>query len=190
MRIKFTLVYILAGIAFLGVSLWVFLSKGKSARAVGAKYRLGGIMLTAASMLSAASCESPVGPVVTCYEPAVPPEVTCYDVPAPVNSLYVSVKDKNTMDVQPGDILLLNIENPSDDSFLCNINARNPESTLLQSQELTLDPESAWYLGAEITIEDVSYKGEAVLSVFSISKDPEGNRVELPVGSPIVINYL
>ena len=38
MRIKFIAIYLLAGAAFLGVSLWVFLSKGKNASAVRAKY--------------------------------------------------------------------------------------------------------------------------------------------------------
>ncbi|MBO4566248.1 MAG: hypothetical protein J5695_03375, partial [Bacteroidales bacterium] len=75
MKIQYLAIYIAAGVAFLAVSLWAFLSNGKSARAIRYKYKLGGLMLTAWAMLSAASCEGP-GPVVTCYEPAV----TCYDV--------------------------------------------------------------------------------------------------------------
>lgn len=78
MKIKFFAIYIAAGVAFLAASLWVFLSNGKSARALRTKYKMGGLMLTATSMLAASACQC--SPVVTCYEPAEPPEVMCYDV--------------------------------------------------------------------------------------------------------------
>ena len=71
MKAKYLIIYIVVGAAFLGVSLWVLLSNGKSAKAIRYKYKLGGIMLTAWSMLTFASCEGP-GPFVTCYDP-VPP---------------------------------------------------------------------------------------------------------------------
>jgi hypothetical protein len=52
------------GIAFAAVSLWVWLSRGKSASAVRAKYRLGGILLSlsvaATTLTSCVSCYSPV----------------------------------------------------------------------------------------------------------------------------------
>ena len=72
MKIKFFAIYIAAGVAFLALSLWVFLSKGKNAKAVRAKYRLGGLMLTAWAMLSATACRCT--PTVTCYEPMMPPD--------------------------------------------------------------------------------------------------------------------
>lgn len=59
------------GIAFLAVSLWVVLSRGRSAKAVRAKFRLGGAMLTLVSLTSLASCER--GAMVTCYDPVMPP---------------------------------------------------------------------------------------------------------------------
>ena len=60
------------GIAFAAVSLWVWLSRGKSASAVRAKYRLGGILLSltvAATTLTACGGAS-------CYAPAVEPTNT------------------------------------------------------------------------------------------------------------------
>ena len=73
MKIKFFAIYIAAGVAFLGFSLWVFLSKGKNAKAIRAKYKMGGIMLTACSMLMASACQC--SPTVTCYEPMDPKEL-------------------------------------------------------------------------------------------------------------------
>lgn len=53
------------GIAFMVVSLWVWLSRGKSAAAVRAKYRLGGILLSLSvattTLTSCVSCYSPAG---------------------------------------------------------------------------------------------------------------------------------
>ena len=54
------------GTAFLAVSLWVWLSNGKSAKAVRAKFRLGGVLLSLTSALTLGSCGS--RPVITCYD--------------------------------------------------------------------------------------------------------------------------
>lgn len=76
MKIKYFLIYVIVGAAFLGVSLWVFLSGGKNARALRAKYRLGGLVLTAWAMLSVSSCScGPLFPQVTCYEPVMPENI-------------------------------------------------------------------------------------------------------------------
>ena len=83
MKIKFLTIYAVAGVAFLAVSLWAFLSGGRSAKALRYKYKLGGIMLTAWAMISAVSCEGVI-PTVTCYEPAV----RCYDPVSP-NSVEI-----------------------------------------------------------------------------------------------------
>lgn len=63
---KKTLMLIGLGAAFMAVSLWVVLSGNRSAKAVRAKFRLGGAILT---LLSATSC--------------VPGIISCYDAPAP-----------------------------------------------------------------------------------------------------------
>ena len=57
MKTKYYFIYFIVGAAFLAASAWVFFSRGKNAKAIWAKYRLGGIMLTCLAMLSAASCE-------------------------------------------------------------------------------------------------------------------------------------
>lgn len=71
MKTKYYLIYVFVGIAFLAVSAWVFLSRGKNAKAIRAKYKLGGIMLMCMAMLSVASCGEILNPgEVMCYEPA------------------------------------------------------------------------------------------------------------------------
>ena len=48
---KRALMIIGLGIAFVGASLWVMLSGGRSAKAIRAKFRLGGAILTLVSYL-------------------------------------------------------------------------------------------------------------------------------------------
>ncbi|MBO7307182.1 MAG: hypothetical protein J6U59_04055, partial [Alistipes sp.] len=69
---KRTIMLIGLGIAFIGASLWVMLSGGRSAKAIRAKFRLGGAILTLVSLTSLASCENG-GFMVSCYDPAPPP---------------------------------------------------------------------------------------------------------------------
>ncbi len=69
---KRTIMLIGLGIAFVGASLWVMLSGGRSAKAIRAKFRLGGAILTLVSFTSLASCENG-GFMVSCYDPAPPP---------------------------------------------------------------------------------------------------------------------
>ena len=45
MKTKAFIVYVALGVAFAAVSLWVFLSKGKNAKAIRTKYKLGGAFL-------------------------------------------------------------------------------------------------------------------------------------------------
>ena len=59
--------------AYLAVSAWVFLSKGGDRKAIRAKYRLGGILLTVWALLSLSSCDPAAGPgEIMCYDPVVP----------------------------------------------------------------------------------------------------------------------
>lgn len=69
MKIRYAIVLAALAVAFAAVSVWVFLSGGKNARSIRAKFRLGGMMLTVSSLLSMASCTS-------CH-----PQPTCYDQP-------------------------------------------------------------------------------------------------------------
>ena len=76
MRTKYFFIYVFVGIAFLAVSAWVFFSRGKNAKAIRAKYKLGGIMLMCMAMLSVSSCGEILNPLITCYDPA--PEYSFY----------------------------------------------------------------------------------------------------------------
>ena len=98
MKAKYILIYAGLGTAFLAVSLWVLLSGGRSAKAIRAKYRLGGAMLTVWTMLSASMCGNGPGPFVTCYDPVMPDPVT------------YSVKGKEGMDVTNGDVILADVD--------------------------------------------------------------------------------
>ena len=55
MKTKYFLIYVFVGIAFLAVSAWVYFSRGNNAKAIRAKYKLGGILLMCMAMLSVAS---------------------------------------------------------------------------------------------------------------------------------------
>ena len=102
MKTKYFLIYVFVGIAFLAVSAWVFFSRGKSAKAIRAKYKLGGIMLMCMAMLSVASC----GEILN------PGEVMCYD---PVPDYFFTVSTgRNAADGQfilsPGAALTVQVE--------------------------------------------------------------------------------
>ena len=102
MKTKYFLIYVFVGIAFLAVSAWVFFSRGKSAKAIRAKYKLGGIMLMCMAMLSVASC----GEILN------PGEVMCYD---PVPDYFFTVStEKHDADwrfiLSPGAALTVQVE--------------------------------------------------------------------------------
>ena len=73
MKTKYFFIYVFVGIAFLAVSAWVFFSRGKNAKAIHAKYKLGGILLTCWAMLSVASCDGVFNPgdEIMCYDPVL-----------------------------------------------------------------------------------------------------------------------
>jgi len=75
MKAKYILLYALLGAAFLGVSLWVWLSRGRHAAAVRAKYRIGGALLSLWALISSCGACSGPGPFVTCYDVAVQTDV-------------------------------------------------------------------------------------------------------------------
>ena len=102
MKTKYFILYVFVGIAFLAVSAWVFLSRGKNAKAIRAKYKLGGIMLMCMAMLSVASCGEFLNPG----------EVMCYD-PVPDYSFTVSTgkHDANWQYIlSPGSVLTVQVE--------------------------------------------------------------------------------
>ena len=178
------LIYLAAGVAFLAVSLWLILSGGKSAKATRAKFRLGGIMLTAWSMISAASC---VGvPTVTCYEPAVPPEVTCYDVAMESDIFTVTVKDYGGNKLKPGDTMVFKIQYPGNGFYHLYIHSGDFQSPVIQEFSCTL-PEG---FGEEYTFEQVleptDYRGEAAITVFGVYEIAGGQKQERQVSTLLI----
>ena len=171
MKLKFLIIYILAGAAFLGVSLWVLLSGGRNARAVRYKYRLGGILLTAWSMLSAASCEG--GPFeVSCYEP-MPPEVTCYDVAMETDVVTVMAKNGGGDRIRSGDVLIMSIVMPTAKEYRFFIHERDTSGEVLQ--EGTVETvEEGYTVTTEITLVSTEYKGDAVIEVIAVYKTDQG----------------
>lgn len=184
MKLKFLIIYILAGAAFVGVSLWVLLSGGKNARAIRYKYRLGGIMLTAWAMLSAASCEG--GPfMVTCYEP-MPPQVTCYDVAMETDIVSVVVKDYGGNRLKSGDVLILTIEVPGSKDYRFIIHEGGTSAKVLQEGNLQA-PDDLSTVKAEITLAPTEYKGEAVIEVLAVYKSDQGEETNVVGEASIVI---
>lgn len=78
MERKITTPFIIAGlaVAFAAVSAWVWLSGGKSARAVRTKFKIGGLLLTLTTAVATQSCR---GFATSCYDPAHTPYCDLYD---------------------------------------------------------------------------------------------------------------
>ena len=168
MKTKYLLIYIFVGIAFLAASAWVFFSRGKSARAIRTKYKLGGIMLTCTAILSAATCEGP-GPYVTCYDPA-PPEPT-EDIVSFAAEEEIDLY--KCVDLRPGDVLKITIDKPTYGKYLFKVVSADEKQEELQRTllEVTNTEEAVF----EVTLsEDISYKGYATIIIYGVVKeDPE-----------------
>ena len=182
MKAKYLIIYLAAGAAFLAASLWVFLSKGKNARALRAKYKMGGILLTTWAMLSAASCEGPF--LVTCYEPAV----TCYDVEMLVEKdvLSVTVKDHGGSRMKPGDVLVIEIAQCSFSDYRVRITADTPAATLIQTESFAVGEGDPAKVTFEMPLASTGYKGAATVTVVGVRKDGDGNETEPEVGKASV----
>lgn len=169
MKAKYLFLYMLAGTAFLAVSLWVYLSGGKSARAVNAKYRLGGILLTAWSVLSMVSCDVPGVPPTDGTDEGL---IMCYD-PAPDNYVSLSMVHKNPSasyqysQISPGDDIVVQFYNPQFKDYVLVVKA-DDEKTVLQQSEISIkDPGKLIY---NIPLSDeITYKGQAVIWVEGVA---------------------
>lgn len=170
MKTKALFVYIALGIAFAAVSLWVFLSKGKNAKAIRTKYKLGGAMIAAWAILSAANCQGP-GPMVTCYEP-VPPS----------NDVSLSLKDPEDKVINNGDILQIQIYEPTYDSYRIKISAYGSSSMVIQSETFEITDKSLYVATFEFQLDVDEYKGTFAFDVFGLTIEGE-KEVETSVHS-------
>lgn len=168
MKTKFFVIYVLAGAAFLGVSLWVFLSNGKSAKAVRAKYKLGGMMLTAWTMFSSAACEGIV-PQVTCYD-TPNPDVTCYEPAIMENESHIGINGRDDTDIRSGESLEVYIENPTYNMFKVGIYAgETTGAPLIQEFEYPVEQEEySSSLHFTVELAKTEHKGEAVVALYGM----------------------
>ena len=116
------------GAAFLAVSLWVVLSGGRSAKAVRAKFRLGGAILSLVSLTALTSCEGR-GPFVSCYDP----------VPPPSNDVYIG-SDIRGGQFRNGDVILFTYRCDFEDEL--QIDITSAEGEVLQSEKIAIVPDS------------------------------------------------
>ena len=163
MKTKALFVYIVLGVAFAAVSLWVFLSKGKNARAIRTKYKLGGAMIAAWAILSAANCQGP-GPMVTCYEP-VPPQ----------NQVLVAAKEQNAQTLKCGDIIQVMVLSPTFREYQITLATDGAEPELLQSETFVREEEEmgSWQAIFEIELAETDYKGSVGIKVYGIEAEAE-----------------
>lgn len=171
MRIKYFFIYVAVGIAFLAVSLWVILTSGKNAKAISAKYKLGGMLLTTWAMLSACTCNG-VGPgIVTCYDVAKPepPEVMCYDAVIKVNDVALE-----STTVKKGEKFPIRIQEPTGETYVARLFSADGKE--LQKAQLVKEEESNWdfYFMADANLP----AGKAVLSVEFVYKENDEEKAD------------
>lgn len=152
MKIKSIFIYGALAVAFAAVCVWVFLSGGKNARAVRAKFRIGGLMLSISSMFLTAGCRHIIQP-------------TCYDTAAPE---FVKIAQSNTTgDLKVGDVVLITVEYGQFTSYSYEIN-KGDSSEVLQSGDLVITDGSG-----TLTISPTDYKGPVTIVIYG--SDGGGN---------------
>ena len=159
---KRTLTLIALGTAFVAVSLWVWLSRGKSAKAVKAKFRLGGSLIALTTLMNLTSC-GPEGPY----------GVDCYD-PAPANEIYLenySFNDSDTNEFRNGDVLEINCYAMTVPQIIVTIKDSESEQEL---QRAVYDVSQESYSSTIThTVEVGDYRGEAMLVIWLAEENAE-----------------
>lgn len=184
MKTKYLLLYVIVGIAFAGACLWVFLSRGKNAKALRAKYRLGGIMLSCLAVLSVASCGGVGGfPEVTCYEPvSVGPGRT-----EDIITVRIDGKDKTYQynELSPGDVFHVEISRPTSSKYVLRVILNDTAGTDLQRETLTVeDADKAVF---DIPLSDkVKYRGEAIVQVQRVENANPEELSEMAFGIQVI----
>lgn len=170
---KKTILLIGLGVAFVAVSAWVFCSGGRSARAVRAKFRLGGAILTLVGMTTLTGC------ITSCYDPADP---TCYDPAPPTPTNQISAwQGVYSSSLRNGDVVRFSAE--CDFESVATISLRDDDGTTLKSEDYTL---AIGYSDLWFTIEAGDYLGPATLVVrFQVYSDRVDYMTEKEV--PILI---
>ena len=178
MKTKYYLIYVFVGIAFLAVSAWVFFSRGKNAKAIRAKYKLGGIMLMCMAMLSVASC----GEILN------PGELMCYE-PAPDYSFMVSTgkQDANWQYIlSPGAVLTVAVECRRYEKYGVVIRQFEDmkEGDVLQSATFESEGKSQFLYELLYNPADKAYAGLAQVDIYGY---PEGTKTENKLYSTVLL---
>lgn len=173
MKVKFFLVYVLAGAAFLAVSLWVWLSRGTNPKAIKAKYKLGGIMLVAWSIIATASCER--GPLSNIFG-GNDGEIMCYDpVPSNYASFYTERWEQETgYALKTGETLTVVLVGVDYKDFRIAINCRVAGETgeesigaLLQTEDFAMEGNSSEHQ-VKYAPSDPTFTGQAVVRIWGL----------------------
>lgn len=180
MKITKWILFIALGTAFLAVSLWVFLSGGKNAKAINAKYRVGGMMLSVWALLSSSTCSNPNPMLVTCYDTPNPdPEIMCYEPAIEEQTsdfARIALKGKdlnNDNKVKAGDVFMISIRKASYSQYVFKIglNDGTPlQQTILTIPEGAAEEESVF----EVPVADnLSHEGLTIAEVKGVEQaDP------------------
>ena len=150
-KIKYIVFLSVLAVAFAAVSLWVFLSGGRNAKAVRTKFRIGGLMLTVSGMLAVSGCGGGL------FRP------TCYETPAPQ---YVEFSSSASEEVRAGESVDLKVTDLSYDAYRYTV--CDPEGKELQGGALELVDGCG-----KVTIGETGYRGYFTLSVFGVSDGGE-----------------
>ena len=157
---KRTLTIIALGTAFVAVSLWVWLTRGKSAKAVKAKFRLGGAIIALTSLMNLTSC-GPDGPF----------GVDCYD-PAPANEIYLENYAHNSNnEFRNGDAVEISCYAMTAPKIVVTIEDRNREQEL-QRATYDINQESISTTVTH-TINVGDFRGEAMLVIWLADESAE-----------------
>lgn len=165
---KRTILIIALGVAFVGASLWLILSGGRSRRATRLKYRIGGAILSLVALTSTA-CNGPdPDPMVSCYDPAPP---AFYIVPA------LNLGDITATDVRNGDILTF-----SYGYWQYNFKELKLVITDMDNNELQTETFEMIYGDNFInfTIEVGEFTGDAKLTVYRVFENGKEEQWEEP----------
>ena len=156
---KKTLLIVGLGTAFLAVSLWVWLSDGKSARAVKTKFRLGGALLTLTGMMTLGGCDGK-GQLVSCYDPT------------PANLIYIEREGAYTeaQNVKNGDQISIKVSYFSAYGIKVTVEKGVYNREVLQSETYKIT-ESKATITHTINVGD--HVGEAHLRVYIMHSEEE-----------------
>ncbi len=190
MRTKYFLIYVFVGIAFLAVSAWVFLSGGQNAKAIRAKYRLGGILIMAWAMISVASCTAITGIIdgggmVECYDP-VEPEPT-------EDIVSFTLPQSTSNDIKAGDIIKVEIKAPTSDKYallVYYLEGTSPPMQRIDVQRTDLIVENQDNATFEVPVsEDIDYKGKAYIEVLKV-QDGDSEILLVTAYGLIIVNFI